>query len=53
LGCDITRNRFGDPLRSACQDLTMTSLPSGHWLPLERKTEVIEAMRSWFKTKAL
>jgi hypothetical protein len=31
----------------------VTSLPSGHWLPLERKAEVTEAMRSWFNTKAL
>jgi pimeloyl-ACP methyl ester carboxylesterase len=51
--CDITHNRFGEPMRSACEDLTVTSLPSGHWLPLERKAEVTEAMRSWFKTKAL
>jgi pimeloyl-ACP methyl ester carboxylesterase len=51
--CDITHNRFGEPMRSACQDLTVTNLPSGHWLPLERKAEVIEAARSWLKTKAL
>jgi pimeloyl-ACP methyl ester carboxylesterase len=51
--CDITHNRFGKPMRSACQDLTVTNLPSGHWLPLERKAEVIQAMRSWLKTKAL
>jgi pimeloyl-ACP methyl ester carboxylesterase len=51
--CDITHNRFGEPMRNACQDLTVTSLPSGHWLPLERKAEVTEAMRSWLKTKAL
>ena len=51
--CDITHNRFGEPMRNACQDLTVTSRPSGHWLPLERKAEVTEAMRSWLKTKAL
>jgi pimeloyl-ACP methyl ester carboxylesterase len=51
--CDITHNRFGQPMRGACQDLTVASLPSGHWLPLERKVEVSEAMRSWLKTKAL
>jgi pimeloyl-ACP methyl ester carboxylesterase len=51
--CDITHNRFGEPMRSACQDLTVTNLPSGHWLPLERKAEVIQAVRSWLKTKAL
>ena len=51
--CDITHNRFGEPMRSACQELTVTNLRSGHWLPLERKAEVIQAMRSWLKTKAL
>jgi pimeloyl-ACP methyl ester carboxylesterase len=51
--CDITHNRFGEPMRSACQGLTVVNLPSGHWLPLERKAEVIQAVRSWLKTKAL
>jgi hypothetical protein len=51
--CDITRNQFGEPMRNACQDLSVTNLPSGHWLPLERKSEVIQAIRSWIKTKAL
>jgi hypothetical protein len=40
-------------MRSTCQDLSVTNLPSGHWLPLERKSELIQAMRSWLKTKAL
>lgn len=51
--CDISHTRLGEPMRSACQDLTVTSLPSGHWLPLERKAEVTQAIRSWLKTKAL
>jgi pimeloyl-ACP methyl ester carboxylesterase len=51
--CDITHSRFGEPMRSACPDLTVTNLGSGHWLPLERKVEVIQAVRSWLKTKAL
>jgi pimeloyl-ACP methyl ester carboxylesterase len=51
--CDIAHSRFGEPMRSACQDLTVTNLPSGHWLPLERKAEAIQAVRSWLKTKAL
>ncbi len=51
--CDITHNRSGEGMRSACQDLTVANLPSGHWLPLERKAEVIQAVRSWLKTKAL
>ena len=51
--CDITRSRLGEPMRRACQDLSVTNLPAGHWLPLERKTEVVQAIRSWLKTKGL
>jgi pimeloyl-ACP methyl ester carboxylesterase len=51
--CDITRTRLGDPMRSTCPDLSVTSLPAGHWLPLECKTELIQTIRSWIKTKNL
>lgn len=51
--CDVTHNRFGDPMRDVCHDLTVTSLPSGHWLPLERKEELIQAVQSWLQAKAL
>lgn len=52
--CDINRNPlFGEPMRKSCQDLTVTDFPAGHWLPLERKTELVQAMRSWLKSKRL
>jgi pimeloyl-ACP methyl ester carboxylesterase len=51
--CDINRCRLGEPMRDACQDLSLTTLEGGHWLPLERKAEVVEAMHSWLKTKGL
>jgi pimeloyl-ACP methyl ester carboxylesterase len=51
--CDITRSHLGDPMRRACQDLSVASLPVGHWLPLERKAELVDAIRSWLKTKEL
>lgn len=51
--CTITGNRQGDPMRAACPDLTVTSLPAGHWLPLECKAEHIEAIRSWLQSKKL
>ncbi len=51
--CDITRNRSGEAMTYACQDLTVTTLPSGHWLPLERKVEVVQTLRSWLKAKSL
>jgi pimeloyl-ACP methyl ester carboxylesterase/predicted MFS family arabinose efflux permease len=51
--CNITGNRQGDPMRAACEDLTVANVPSGHWLPLERKTEHIEAVRTWLKSEGL
>ena len=51
--CTILENRQGDPMRAACADLTVTSLPAGHWLPLERKAELIQVMRTWLQTKNL
>jgi len=51
--CDINHNRVGEPMRHACEDLSVTSLTSGHWLPLERKAESVQAIRTWLKTKAL
>jgi hypothetical protein len=40
-------------MRHTCDDLSVISLPAGHWLPLERKAESIEAIRSWLRTKNL
>jgi pimeloyl-ACP methyl ester carboxylesterase len=51
--CDINRSRLGEPMRSACRELSVTHLAGGHWLPLERKTEVARAIRSWLETTGL
>lgn len=51
--CDITRSRLGQSMRRACRDLSVTNLEAGHSLPLERKTEVAQAIHSWLKTKDL
>jgi pimeloyl-ACP methyl ester carboxylesterase len=51
--CDINRSRLGEPMRHACHDLSETNLQSGHWLPLERKIELVQAIRSWLKTRGL
>ena len=51
--CDITRGRLGEPMHHACQDLSVTNLQAGHWLPLERKAELVQAVRSWLQAKAL
>ena len=49
----IVGNRSGDPMRAACSDLTVVSLPAAHWLPLERKVELIQAMRAWLRQNSL
>ncbi|MGA6160693.1 alpha/beta fold hydrolase [Stenotrophomonas sp. NPDC087984] len=51
--CSITGNRQGDPMRAVCADLTVASVPAGHWLPLERKAEHIQAIRAWLRSKNL
>jgi pimeloyl-ACP methyl ester carboxylesterase len=51
--CDINRSRLGEPMQRACQELSVTNLPAGHWLPLERKAEVAHAIGAWLKTKTL
>ncbi len=51
--CSIIGNRQGEPMQAACRDLTVTSLPAGHWLPLERKTELTWAIRTWLRDKGL
>jgi hypothetical protein len=40
-------------MQNSCHDLSITHLPSGHWLPLERKNELTPAIRSWLQTKNL
>jgi pimeloyl-ACP methyl ester carboxylesterase len=45
--CDITRSRLGEPMRRTSKNLSVTNLRAGHWLPLERKTELVQSIRSW------
>ncbi len=47
--CTIAGNRLGDPMRAACANLTVTSMPAGHWLPLERASELTDAIRRWLQ----
>lgn len=51
--CNINLSRLGEPMRNACNNLSVVDLPAGHWLPLERKTELIAAIRSWIKLNGL
>jgi pimeloyl-ACP methyl ester carboxylesterase len=47
LICGIEGNAQGDPMRRSCSDLTIVSLPAGHWLPQERGEELVAAIRGW------
>ncbi|WP_041592410.1 alpha/beta fold hydrolase [Terriglobus roseus] len=49
----IEGNRSGDPMRRACPDLTITNLHGAHWLPLERKEDLVQAIRAWLRNKQL
>lgn len=51
--CSITANQQGAPMRATCADLTVTSVPAGHWLPLERMAELVNAIRTWLQRKNL
>lgn len=51
--CTINGNHQGDSMRRACPDLTVTSVAGGHWLPLERKTELVEIIRTWLQNEKL
>jgi len=43
----INGNRLGDPMRAACKELTVAHLPGAHWLPVERKMELVQTIRAW------
>lgn len=49
----IKGNRYGEPMRAACADLTTANLLGAHWLPLERKPELVQAIRAWLQAKNL
>ncbi len=49
--CDITRSALGAPMQRACKNLSVTNLAGGHWLPVERKGEIVEAMRAWLEAE--
>lgn len=50
---DVERSAIGDPMRKACLDLSVTTLGSGHWLPIERKSDLVDAIGSWVDAKRL
>lgn len=49
----IVGNRSGDPMRAACADLTITHFAGAHWLPVECKTELADAIAGWIAAKRL
>jgi pimeloyl-ACP methyl ester carboxylesterase len=51
--CDVTGNRLAEPMKIACQNLSLSNMATGHWAPLEHKAETIEAIRSWLNAQRL
>jgi pimeloyl-ACP methyl ester carboxylesterase len=49
----INGNEMGDPMSAACPDLTIINLTGAHWLPIERKAELVAGIRGWLQTKQL
>lgn len=49
----IVGNRYGEPMRAACADLTVSRLKGAHWLPVERKAELAGAIGDWVDAKKL
>jgi hypothetical protein len=37
-------------MRGSCEAPTMVDLEAGHWLPLERKNDLVRIIRSWLAT---
>ena len=50
---NINLSRVGYPMRNSRSNLTVADLPAGHWLPLEQKTQLTDAIRSWLKYNIL
>jgi pimeloyl-ACP methyl ester carboxylesterase len=50
---DIALSDIAEPMRQACPDLTVAHQSAGHWLPLERKTDLVDDIRSWAKDRQL
>lgn len=49
----IEGNRSSDPMRGACSDLTIATLRGAHWLPLERKKKLVQAIKVWLQQNQL
>ncbi len=49
----INGNHYGDAMRAACANLTVANIPAAHWLPLEKKAELVQAIRTWLRSKNL
>lgn len=49
----IHGNRSGEPMRGACADLMITDLQGAHWLPVERKVELVQAICAWLHARKL
>jgi len=46
---DTVRTRLAEPMREHCTNLTVVSLPAGHWVGLEKAAEVNAALVHWLQ----
>ena len=50
---DTVRTRLAEPMRAFCTNLTEVSVPSGHWVGLEKPAEVNAALLHWLHAAVL
>ena len=49
--CATSLSRMSEPMRKYCSRLTETSIEAGHWVALEKPTEVNAAIARWLATQ--
>jgi pimeloyl-ACP methyl ester carboxylesterase len=49
--CETVTSRLAEPMRSACRNLTMKVIDSGHWMAQERPLELNAALAHWLATQ--
>ena len=48
---ETIRSRLAEPMRLDCTNLTEVKLPNGHFIMLERKVDLSEAIQRWLAAK--
>jgi pimeloyl-ACP methyl ester carboxylesterase len=51
--CDTVQGRLAEPMREDCESLTEYTVEAGHWVMLERPSEVNQAIGDWLIAESL